>query len=572
MAKIKPEKASEKITVTEFGGIRRTSALTGGYASDMRNFRISSDGSLEKRTGTRALYNLGQPIRGLWQGSISNEDFLIVIAGTAVYIKWPGQNTLSLRKYLGSSSGNVSFFILHKNLYLLDGDNLYRFSPTSRTFFLAYGYSPLYGDNWNPTRMGEVNEPINTLSKKIRIRYNNSVGATVFNLPFAPERIERVMVDGAIVTPNPYVEGSTSFSIPQQYAHGTLTVCLTLSGAQIHRERATSFTESLLFADADRSTVLLYGGTEGQMLAYSAPVSEESYLENNYFQGANEEPIYFPLENMFSPADPAHPIHAVFRDRNRAIALNDRFAWALEFSGDRLVSYPLEGGVGCSSPGGWTLCGDRPVTIHTGGIFRLRFPSGESDVCIPESLSQEIIELLPSSIFQNGILAWFPGRGELWMRDPTETDEGLVWVYKQEKKEWYCFDNLYITKFFEMEGTIGFGTADGNILLPDETSYADNGEPVTAVYRSQYLAFALPENYKRALRTTVCADTGGQQLTMLTQTDSRSYSCLVTGNAGEPQFFEYGTNIGRFRFARFVLRISGSSAARIYRLSMLANP
>ena len=179
---------------------------------------------------------------------------------------------------------------------------------------------------------------------------------------------------------------------------------------------------------------------------------------------------------------------------------------------------------------------------------------------------------MPSSIFQNGILAWFPGRGELWMRDPTETDEGLVWVYKQEKKEWYCFDNLYITKFFEMEGTIGFGTADGNILLPDETSYADNGEPVTAVYRSQYLAFALPENYKRALRTTVCADTGGQQLTMLTQTDSRSYSCLVTGNAGEPQFFEYGTNIGRFRFARFVLRISGSSAARIYRLSMLANP
>ena len=572
MAKIKPEKASEKITVTEFGGIRRTSALTGGCASDMRNFRISSDGSLEKRTGTMALYNLGQPIRGLWQGSIGNDDFLIVVAGTGVYIKWSGQSTLALRKRLETSSGNVSFFIYRKVLYMIDGDEVYRFASNSKIFIKSAGYSPLYGDNWDPLQMGEVNEPINTLSQKIRIRYDNSIGSTVFNLPFAPEQLGRVTVDGFSITPNPYVEGSTSFSIPQQYAHGTLIVSLTLSDAQVHREKTAAFTESLLFADANRSTVLLYGGSEGQMLAYSAPVSEEMLAESKSFHGTSEEGIYFPVENMFSLADPAHPIHAIFRDRNRAVALNDRFAWALEFSGDRLVSYPLEGGVGCASPGGWTLCGDRPVTIHTGGIFRLRFPSGESDVCIPESISQEIIELLPASIFQNGILAWFPGRGELWMRDPTETDEGLVWVYKPERKEWYCFDNLYITKFFEMEGTIGFGTADGTILLPDETSYTDNGEPVTAIYRSQYLAFALPENFKRAIRTTVCADTGGQQLTMLTETDSRSYSCLVTGNAGKPQFFEYSTNIGRFRFARFVLRIAGSSAARIYRLSMLANP
>lgn len=573
MAKIKPEKASEKITITRFGGIRRTSALTGASAAEMRNFRISSDGSLEKRTGTRTLYELGAPIRGLWQGSLAGADYLIAVAGMNVYVKLPGQSTPTLQQQLGSYTGDVSFLVFCGSLYLFDGADIYRFSTTSGTFVPAYGYAPLFGDGWSPTGMGTVLEPLNALCRKIRIRYDNSVGATTFRLPFGALSLDRVEVDGTAITPVTYVPRSTTFSIPQQHAHGVLTVALTLSLAHDYRDRIANLAGSFLFSGANRATVLLYGGSGQQQIAYAAPVTDEMIAESNRMFSTDEDPLYFPLENIFSLADTAHPIHAVFRDRNRMIALNDRFAWALEFSGDKLISYPLEGGVGCSSPGGWTLCGDHPVTIQNSGIFELRFPSGESDVCISEALSQEVIELLPPSIFQNGILAWFPGRSELWLRDPTEAEEGLVWVYKRDQKEWYCFDNLYISKFFELDGTVGFGTANGAVLLPDETSYADSGEPVTANYFSQYLAFSSPENFKRAIRTTVCADTGGQQLIILTQTDSRSRPCSVVSRQPDvPLYFEYSMNMGRFRFLRFVFSVTGDSAARIYRLSMLANP
>ncbi len=572
MAKIRPEKASEKITISKFGGLRCTSALTGASAAEMRNFRISADGSLEKRTGTKALYNLGVPIRGLWQGSLGNEDYLLAVAGSILYAKLPGQNQLNPRKQLTSSTGDVSFLLYKGTLYMFDGSEVYYFSLSSKTFFKVAGYTPLYGDGWDPVQMGEVNQPINALSNKIRIRYNNTSGSTTFNLPFGVAQLGRVEVDGVQILPNPYTEGATSFSVPLQYAHGTLTVALVLADTYNCRATVAALNQSFLFADAQHNTVFLYGTAQEHNLIYSSPVSAEMSSESNRFFSVIESPLYFPLENTLPLADDVHPIHAIFRDRDRAIALNDRFAWALAFSGDRLISYPLEGGVGCSSVNGWALCGDRPVTIQTGGIFELRFPSGESDICIPEALSQEVLELLPASIFQNGILAWFPGRGELWMRDPTESEEGLVWVYKRDQKEWYCFDNLFITKFFELNGSVGFGTSDGIILLPDETSYADMGLPITATYRSQYIAFSSPENPKRSLRTTVCANTGGQQLTILTQTDSRSRAFVTPAQSSEkPQFFEYGMTIGRFRFARFLFSTTGVSSARIYRLSMLAN-
>ena len=572
MAKIKPEKANEKIVISQFGGIRQTSSMKGDSASMMRNFRISSDGSLEKRTGTKTLFQVEEQIRGLWQGSLNGRDYLIVVAGSAVYLRLPGESELTFCHRLNSNSGRVSFAVYHGLLYLFDGNSIYRFSPAFNNFYTAYGYTPLYGNAWDPVRMGEINEPLNALATRVRISYDNSSGSTTFALPFGMQSIIRVEVDGVAITPDAYTAGALSFSIPQQYAYGTLTAAFNLRAAQDHRSMVYPMSASFLFSKAGQSTLLLYGGGQNNQMTYTAPVTDEMVAQSNHFFPNNEDALYFPLDHFFSLADAAHPICAVFRDRDRVIALNDRSAWALTFSGDRLLSYPLEGGTGCSAPGGFVLCGDHPVVVQNGGIFRLRFPSGESDVCIAESLSQEVIELLPASIFQNGILAWFPGRDELWLRDPTETEEGLVWVYKRQKKEWYCFNNLYITGFFDLEGTVGFGTADGKILLPDETSYADSGSPVTAIYRSQYIAFSFPENRKRAIRVTACADTGGQRLLIAAETDARTNIVAVQSQLpATPELFDFNMSLGRFRFVRFQFQISGSSPARIYRFSTLVN-
>ena len=53
--------------VTEFGGIRSIARISDSGSSDMKNFRILPDGSLEKRCGFETVILGTKPIRGYWE-------------------------------------------------------------------------------------------------------------------------------------------------------------------------------------------------------------------------------------------------------------------------------------------------------------------------------------------------------------------------------------------------------------------------------------------------------------------------------------------------------------------------
>lgn len=572
MANIKPERAYEKLTANGFGGIRYASALTGEGAAAMRNFRVAPDGSLEKRCGSSTLYALNGTVRGVWQGTLENRSYLAAVAGNRVYVRRPDASEPEVDFYLQTSEGPVCFITLGGVLFLFDGDNLYRYSVSSSTFTLSYGYAPLYGTNWHPTEMGSVNEPLNMVSPRIRIRYLNSVGSTDFVLPYTAVSIDRMDVDGVAFADYTFTPQTNTFRIPAARAHGVLTVAVTLSGVFSQRSLLAGANRGYVYRDASHETLLLYGGDRGYRVFASSAVTEEMFAASSVCY-PNTDPLYFPAGCGFYLGDMQHPVHVLCRDRNRVLALSDRAIWAIEYAGDDLVSYPMEGGVGCSAPGGLALCGDDPVVVQESGVFRLHFPSGESDVCVASALSDGVSEFFSSSLLRHGILVWFPDRNELWLRDPTETEEGLVWVWSSVRREWYCFDNLYATAFFELNGTVGFGTPDGRLVLPDNDADTDDGDPIAAYYRSHFLAFAHPEVPKRVYRAAVCADTGGETLTLTVTTDRHTRAFSATGTVSDkPSYFEFRAGMGRFRFLRYELAVSGGVRTRIYRFSVFANP
>ena len=571
MAKINPQKASEKLTVNGFGGIRYASALTGDGASQMRNFRIASDGSLEKRCGMTTLYTLTGTIRGVWQGSLDGNHYLMAVAGSRVYVHRPNTPAPVVDFYLQTEEGPVCFAVVGGTLYLFDGNNIYRYSPSVNSFSTAYGYAPLYGVNWHPTQLGSVNEPLNMVYPRIRIRYLNSSGSTTINLPFTTRSIDHADVDGVAFTNYSFTPQSNSFQIPASQAHGVLTVAITLSSIFSQRSTIARTNQGYVYRDASHETLLLYGGETGYRVYDSSPVTDEMLSASSSFY-SNSDPLYFKSTCGFYIGDLQHPIHVLCRDRSRVLALSDRSIWAIEYAGNDLVCYPMDGGVGCSAPGGMALCGNDPVVVQDTGIYRLRFPSGESDVCTASALSEGVSELFPASLFQNGILAWFPDRNELWLRDPTETEEGLVWVWSSARQEWFCFDGIYATVFFEIDGKMGFGTPDGRLVLPDNDALTDDGSPFDASYCSHFLAFSHPENPKRAYRLTVCADTGGESMTVTVKTDRGERIFTATGQTSDPpEFFDFREAAGRFRFLRYEIAASGSVRTRIYRLSVLAD-
>ena len=572
MAKIKPSKAFEKLISNGFGGIRYASAMTGESASETLNFRIASDGSLEKRNGITTRYQLEGPVRAVWQGSLDGGNYLIAVAGSRVYVRPPGQDAPTVCNLLPSDTDPVFLIPYRGTLYLFARSVLYRFMTLVNCFNPADGYAPLYGENWHPTQLGSVNEPLNMVTPHIRIRYLNSTGSTEFHLPYTTVSIDHMEVDGVSFHNYTFTPNSTTFRIPTDKAHGVLTVAVTISSVFSERSVILGVDHGYVFSDASHETLLLYGGNSGYRVFDSSPVTEEMLADAEICYRNDTDPLYFRQGCGLYIGDRQHPIHALCRDRNRVIALNDRSAWAIEYAGDDLLSYPLEGGVGCSSPGGLALCGNHPVAVSENGVFLLKFPSGESDVCVATALAEGVAELFPRSLLENGILTWDPGRAELWLRDPGDDAEGLVWVLNPEKREWYRFDNIPATVFFTLDGSVAFGTSDGRLAISDSDADTDDGDPITATYRSHFLAFSEPETKKRAYRLSVCADTGGESLFIRIETDRQFRTFWATGNASDkPDFFDYRVAAGRFRFLRYTLTAIGVARTRIYRLSVFAN-
>ena len=85
MSKIKLEKAYAKHRVSSFGGIREGISKNKVGASDIRNLRIGSDGSLEKRNGWKLQKQLSSPIRGFWEGTLNGESYTFVVCANRVY-------------------------------------------------------------------------------------------------------------------------------------------------------------------------------------------------------------------------------------------------------------------------------------------------------------------------------------------------------------------------------------------------------------------------------------------------------------------------------------------------------
>ena len=251
MAKINPRRAEEKIVFRGFRGICGSSDRPDEGAAEVRNFRILGDGTLEKRPGWKTLFQFPDPIRGVWEGSLDGTHYLFVVSGWDLYAGIAGGEPAVIYS-LPSGAGSVCFAEYGGNLYLFDGLNVYLFHTVTETFSEAGGYVPLYGKDWHPTQMGEVLEPRNMLSPRIRITYLNTVGATRFVLPFTAENIEYMDVDGTRITNYTFTPESNTFQIPSAMSYGTLTVAVKLSSIFGQRSLICRANRAFVFRDAGR--------------------------------------------------------------------------------------------------------------------------------------------------------------------------------------------------------------------------------------------------------------------------------------------------------------------------------
>jgi len=574
MAILNSKTATDRETVTGFGGISDHAGLTSHAAADMRNFRILSDGTLEKRCGSLSRYAFSSPIRGLWEGTVGDESYLFVVAGNQIYMYSRIETSPRPVYVLTTSEGEVSFFLYCGRLYLMDGESLLYYHPTKRYFSLASGYVPLYGYNWHPTAMGEVNEPINLIRNDIRIHYFNSNGSTTFQLPFTADRVRRVAINGTPITTYTFTPGTNTFTIPSgQSGVGSVEVYVTRSSIYETRKSVLRACHGAVYRTPQREVVMSFGADAGYLVYRTTPVSEEALDACNLAVG-DADFFYIAADSAFAVGSIAHPVTALCQFEDRMLALSDESIWAISYpdaSSNDADIFPIRAGLGCSSRGGVTLCGKYPVAVTPAGIARLKFSSSDPDYCEAEILSVDLRERFDEQFLKNAILFWDTSRQELWVRDPSDS-AGTVWICDPERSVWFRFDGIHADDLFSLEGKISF-TKGEEIFYLDESLETDNGVAFSAEYRSHNLAFASPHTPKRSIRLSLIAENGGDGLSTRIRTERGEKELPLPSQSAPntPVFYDRRLAMGRFRLLQFSITSEGVSRCRILSYSIAAN-
>ncbi len=556
--------------VTEFGGIRSIARISDSGSSDMKNFRILPDGSLEKRCGFETVILGTKPIRGYWEGSFSGVDYIFYVAGNTLYRRSQNDASPVPLTALTASDNRVSFFLFHNSLYLLDGYTIMTFQPDSGIFSVAQGYVPLYGKDWDPKTLGEINEPRNLLNTRLRVHYLNSSASKVFQLPFTAQRVDSVRVNGTNVTSYTFQAGTSSVTIPDNYATGgEVVIAFEMDSLFSMRSTVLQANSAAIYRDGYHETLLTYGGSFGYRVWRSSEVSEEMLAGARVIYSSCDS-LYVRDGTSFTLGSSEHPLTAAIQHLDRMLVFNDSGVWVLRHphaSDDSMEIVLYQDGIGCVARDGAVLCRGIPYIISGSGIAKLGLFSASSDITTLTVVSSDIADRLPVSVLKHCVLHWYDRDNRLWLRDTTDA-EGTVLLCEPDGKRWVRYTGIAANALIDYGGGPGFTTANGRIARFDETLVADDGESFEAEYLSQYLDFSQPEFCKRAGYVSICADSGGASIGLTVESERRS--CLLHFDGKEatpPEFFGVRFGIGRFRFLRYRLTVGGNARVRIYSLS-----
>lgn len=574
MAILKPKKALEYERIVQFGGICDHTGLTSEGAYDMRNFRILNDGTLEKRCGFFKRYGVSGSVRGIWQGSVSGNGYLFVVADSQVYRKGPSDTALQAIYVLPTSMGAVHFVFYRENLYLLDGKTLLIFRISTENFSVAEGYTPLYGKNWHPTQLGEVHEPLNLIQNKLRIHYLNTVASNVFYLPFTTREIHSVRINGVATTLYSFTPGTSSFTIPTSLVTvGSVEVTCVPDPIFSQRDQVLRTTGATVYRTPIREVFMCFGGAMGYSVYRSATVTDEMMSECLTTVG-NADPLYLPQNSVFAVGSTMHPVRALCQQGEQMLIFNDEGLWTIRYPDDETDDaeiLPIPTGVGCTSQNGVVPCGDSLMAIGADGIVRLRFASGNPDRCETEVVSARIRSRIDHDFLSHAVLFCDTARNELWVRDLTDED-GTVWLYDPKCERWMRFDGIYATLFFPYGNSVGFATDRGEICFFDEAMATDGDQAFTADYQSHYLGFDNSDIPKRTMAFSLVAYTEGGDVSVLLECERGQKSFALTpSDSDAPVYLRRRLSMGRFRFLQFRLTAAGAARCRICSFALAAN-
>lgn len=517
-------------------------SLKMGEAAEMRNFRITKEGHLQKRPGYKTVVDLGAECKGLWNGNVGGTEYTLAAAGGKVYKLDVSAGT---KTELGAVAADVRvfFFPYGGKVYILDGSEYRSWDGT--TYTTVSGYVPCVYTATPPAGGGTAYEPVNKLTAKKSQQFSADGTATVYQLAETGiASVDKVTVNGvetAAYTVD-LTTGKVTFTTAP--ATGINNVQIWWTGSANDRAKITGMRFAEQYNGTTDNRVFLYGDGSNEAVYSGIDVNGKPTAE------------YFPDLNVMAVGDSNTPITGMCRQFSRLIVFKSTSTFSIAYAPITLTDGTVTAGfyvtpanrnIGNEAPGQIRLITNYPFSLHGGGVYQWK--NGSNGLTSDERQAKRISQRVENT------LSGFKFSECITFENEYKQDYYIVWgdravLYNYTSDTWFVYSAFPATAFVMVGNEMYIGTASGKFCHVSRDYKSDDGAAIDCYWRSGSIDFQ--REWQRKFSTTIWISIkpeSNARVTVTAQSDRKSgyletvvASSLATFTAANFAHWSFSTN------------------------------
>ena len=538
MARITGSANEGVFQIRAWGGLNENpdgdTKLKMGEAAVLRNFRVTRDGNLQRRPGSRAIAALlpegaeAGPVRGVWNGNVGGVEQLIAACGGRLWKLWDEEAGAFIKEEIGSieTEREIHFFGFDNHLYIINGAEYKVWD--GNTLADVGGYRPLVTVSVPPSGGGETMEQVNKLCGARRCWFSPDGEKSVFQLPetgLLSLDYVKDLSTGEALDPSAYTAdteaGTVTFT--QAPAMGTNTMEIGWTMGENFREQVLNMRWGELYAGTQDTRIFLYG--DGSNKAIYSGLDYDGKPRADYFPDLNE----------ISVGDANTPITGMIRHYSRLSCFKSDSAWTIEYGAVTLTDgaqteafyvTPVNRAIGNAAPGQVRLVLNSPRTLHGSDVYEWKNYSAYSanlthDERQAKRISDRVYATLRQFDLKNCVCY-----DDNWAQEYYICYDGKALVHNYAADAWYAYEDFDAVCMANFRGELLYGTSDGRLMHFSTDYLSNDGRAIDAYWESGSMSFG--QDYQRkyaAMLWVGVKPESSAEVTVTVQTDrSSSYT------------------------------------------------
>lgn len=504
------------MTIEKFLGLNQNAdgdtKLRVGELSAMRNFRITRDGHLQVRPGTKTLVSIrtawdawkavsghttsvtSPVLSGAWCGLVGASRALLCAFGGVVFKVDTSAWTAAAVGQCEQSE--TMFFGFGGKVYLLNGHEYKSWDGKADTQFEdVTGYYPIVQTATTPNGKGTLLEGVNRLNGVRRCQFSPDGTSVEFHLP--EQAIDDLIsVEGTAIT---YAVDKTAGKLTFSSAVpvGTNTLTVTYRKGNGSRSDVCGMRYAELFNGDNDTRVFLYGDGTNRTI-YTG-------VEHDGTPSAD----YFPDLYEIAVGESNTPITGMVKHFSRLVIFKSGSTYSCQYSLSTLADstttpafyvLPVNRMLGNDAPGQVQIVENNPISLDGNTAYQWKSTSTSGNLTTDERTAQRVSDRVDEC------MKTFDFSKTRVFNDKRNYEyyflcSGSALVLNYASDSWYFYDGFPASRMLDADGTILLFTEDGALKEVSRKYRNDDGAEIDCYAATGSMAFSA--EYLRKYSTLV---------------------------------------------------------------------